>query len=90
MGVFKGSLLMAWGMTAVRERARLRAARAPLIGVETIARRDGLLGATAPGSDRLGGLQSHSPTQAQMDAISEMVWARDAGHFRPSRAGGRV
>ena len=39
------------------KRARLRAARAPLIGVESLARRDGLLGTTAPGSGRLGGLQ---------------------------------
>lgn len=57
-GVFKGRrLLMAWGVTAVCERARLRTAGAPLIGVETLARRGGLLGATAPGSGRLGGLQ---------------------------------
>lgn len=55
-GVFRARLQMAWGVTAVRERARLVAARAPLIGVETIARRDGLLGATAPGSGREAGI----------------------------------
>merc|ERR1712070_93435 len=82
MGIFMQRVRCAWGVAAIRARARSREARRPLVGCTREQACRLLAGSCTPARPK------RAPGQGQLDLLDALTWAEDTGArmSRESRA----